>query len=53
MLRLHNRFWQLSNRKLSHKKVVIAVARELLGFIWAVAQQAYKEQQGSEIRQAA
>lgn len=35
--RLHQRYQALSARKMSLKKVTTAIARELLGFIWAVA----------------
>ena len=36
-LRLCARFKRLSARKLPHNKVVIAIARELAGFVWAIA----------------
>ena len=45
MKRLHQRFWMLQNRRVNSNKVVVAVARELAGFIWSVAQQAYCEQE--------
>ncbi len=35
-LRLHKRFWKLALHGKSTNKAVIAVARELAGFIWAV-----------------
>jgi hypothetical protein len=35
--RLHRRYVALSARGKPHSKVVTAVGRELLGFIWAVA----------------
>jgi hypothetical protein len=35
--RLHRRFWRLMRQGLPHQKVVVAIARELLGFIWAIA----------------
>jgi transposase len=34
--RLHRRFWMLLQRGLCRQKAVVAVARELSGFIWAV-----------------
>jgi transposase len=34
--RLHRRYWRLVNRGKPHNKAVVAVARELLGFVWAV-----------------
>jgi len=32
--RLHNRFARLSARRLQRNKVIVAIARELCGFIW-------------------
>ncbi|HEY6922839.1 MAG TPA: hypothetical protein VI653_05175 [Steroidobacteraceae bacterium] len=37
--RLHNRYSKLSARGKTKQKVVTAVARELLGFIWAIGVQ--------------
>lgn len=37
--RLHRRFRTLIDRGKSNKKTVIAVARELVGFVWAIAQE--------------
>lgn len=37
-VRLCARFRRLAARKLPHNKIVIAIARELAGFIWAIAQ---------------
>jgi transposase len=34
--RLHRRYWRLVNRGKPHNKAVVAVGRELLGFVWAV-----------------
>lgn len=34
--RLHRRFWALMQRGLCRQKAVVAVARELSGFIWAI-----------------
>lgn len=39
-LRLCSRFARLSSRGVQHNKVCIAVARELAGFVWAIAHQA-------------
>jgi transposase len=36
--RLHRRMWRLLGRGKPHNKAVVAVARELVGFIWAVMQ---------------
>jgi len=38
--RLHRRFWRLTNKSKPAGKVVTAVARELVGFIWAIGLQA-------------
>lgn len=37
--RLHRRFWALMQRGLLRQKAVVAVARELSGFIWALMRQ--------------
>jgi transposase len=37
--RLHRRFWALIQRGLCRQKAVVAVARELSGFIWALMRQ--------------
>ena len=37
-LRLCGRFRRLAARKMLHNKIVVAIARELVGFIWAIAQ---------------
>lgn len=39
-MRLSKRFSQLSSRGVQHNKVCVAVARELAGFVWAIARQA-------------
>jgi transposase len=39
-IRLHRRFWALMQRGLRRQKAVVAVARELSGFIWALMRQA-------------
>ena len=51
MIRLHQRYWRLSNRGLKTQKVAVAIARELAGFIWAGAQECYRLQE--EIKKAA
>ena len=38
-LRLCGRFRRLSARGLNRNKIVVAIARELAGFVWAIAQQ--------------
>lgn len=42
MVRLNQRYWRLTNRKVRAQKVVVAIARELAGFVWATAQAAYQ-----------
>jgi transposase len=37
--RLHHRYRQMTARGKPHQQVITAVGRELLGFIWAIAQQ--------------
>ena len=39
-LRLHARYSQLSSRGVHANKICVAVARELAGFVWAIARQA-------------
>lgn len=39
-LRLSKRYAQLSSRGVQHNKVCVAIARELAGFVWAIARQA-------------
>lgn len=39
-VRLCARFRRLAARKLPHNKVVVAIARELAGFVWAIMQAA-------------
>lgn len=39
MLRLHQRYWRLVRRGVLPNKAIIAVARELAGFIWAMMRQ--------------
>lgn len=34
--RLHKRYWHLTNKGKDNRKVVTAVGRELLGFIWSI-----------------
>jgi transposase len=42
--RLHHRYYQLLGRGKHKNKVATAIARELLGFIWAIGVQVEKEQ---------
>lgn len=37
--RLYRRYWKLVTRGKEHNKAVVAVARELIGFVWAVLYQ--------------
>ena len=39
-LRLTQRYRRLNERGVHHNKVCVAVARELAGFVWAIAHQA-------------
>jgi len=41
--RLCSRFRRLSARRLPHNKIVVAIARELCGFVWAIARQVTPE----------
>jgi transposase len=41
--RLYNRFWRLTSKGKIANKAITAVARELVGFIWAVGVQAERE----------
>jgi transposase len=41
--RLHSRFWRLTSKGKIPGKAITAVARELVGFIWAVGAQAERE----------
>ena len=41
--RLHNKYWRLIARGKPPQVAVVAVARELLGFVWAIARQIAKE----------
>ena len=36
--RLHKRYWTLLNRGLANQKARVAIARELVGFIWTIGQ---------------
>lgn len=45
--RLCGRFRRLSARKLQANKIVVAVARELCGFVWAIAREVSAPQQTS------
>ena len=37
--RLHRTFWRLTSRTKPAQVAVVAVARELAGFVWAIAHQ--------------
>jgi hypothetical protein len=37
--RLHRRFWALTNKSKPSPKVVTALARELVGFVWAIGKE--------------
>lgn len=36
--RLHDRFWRLVSKGKARQEAVVAIARELLGYLWAIAQ---------------
>jgi transposase len=38
-LRLNHRFRRLTARGVQHNKICVAIARELIGFVWSIAQQ--------------
>ena len=38
-VRLCARFRRLAARRVTRNKIVVAIARELAGFVWAIAQQ--------------
>jgi len=50
--RLHTRYRKLMSRGKDKGKVVTAIARELLGFIWAIGVKAEAKQKGTERRAA-
>lgn len=41
--RLHQRFYRLASKNKPHQKVVTAIGRELLGFVWAIGVTAERE----------
>ena len=43
MHRLYNRYNRLTDREKCKQKVITAVARELLGFIWAIGTEVEKK----------
>jgi transposase len=51
--RLHNRYWRLVNKSKPKGKIVTAVARELVGFIWAIGRQVEAEMVPKKKRVAA
>ena len=38
-LRLHGRYARLDGRGVTRQKVITAIARELAGFVWAIAKE--------------
>ena len=46
--RLHARYWHLTNKGKDNRKVVTAIGRELLGFIWSIAV-AVEQQQAAKV----
>ena len=38
MKRLHTRYWYMVHRGKPRQKAIVAVARELAGFVWAIMQ---------------
>ncbi|MCH6259434.1 transposase, partial [Puniceicoccaceae bacterium K14] len=36
--RLHKRYWSLTHRGVMTQKIQVAIARELVGFVWAIGQ---------------
>jgi len=51
--RLHQRYARLTARGKSKQHAVTAVARELLGFIWAIGIEVERNQEIKELRRAA
>jgi transposase len=51
--RLHRRYAKLSARGKPNQKVATAIARELLGFVWAIAVHVEQQQQAVSMRLAA
>jgi transposase len=51
--RLHGRFSKLKARGKPHQKVVTAVARELLGFVWAIGVAVERDQASTHNKQRA
>ncbi|MTI62248.1 MAG: IS110 family transposase [Firmicutes bacterium] len=45
--RLHNKYWRLSGRGKPYQVVIIAIARELMGFIWETGMQIVNENEKS------
>jgi len=46
--RLHKKYWCLSGRGKPHQVVIIAIARELIGFIWEAGMQVVREHEKKE-----
>jgi len=51
--RLHERYRALTGRGKNKQKVITAVARELLGFIWAIGCEIERQQERAPLRRAA
>jgi transposase len=51
--RLHTRYRALLAKGKSQQKVIVALGRELLGFIWAIGVEIERTQQPQEVRRAA
>ena len=51
--RLHTRYRALLAKGKSQQKVIVALGRELLGFIWAIGVEIERAQQPQEVRRAA
>ena len=51
--RLHRRYWQLSAKSKPRGKVVTALARELVGFVWAIGAEVEQHHQRQDSRSAA
>ena len=50
--RLHSRFVKLSARGKTKQKIVVAIARELAGFLWSIGRQVMTEQSSKLIQQS-
>jgi transposase len=50
--RLHRRYWRMVNQTKPHSKAIVAVARELAGFLWATLCRPGLEGEGEQTRAA-